>query len=74
MLVKGFENKYISCLIKFFIPMKHCFCSIIFVSIFSLIGQSAFAQSSLLINNVQIFNGKDEKTITAKVPLAQMHQ
>jgi imidazolonepropionase-like amidohydrolase len=47
--------------------MKHCFCSFLLVSFFSLIGQSAFAQSSLLINNVQIFNGKDEKTITGNV-------
>ncbi|HQW02880.1 MAG TPA: hypothetical protein PLR30_10410, partial [Saprospiraceae bacterium] len=32
-----------------------------------LLGLSANAQSTILINNVVIFNGKDEKTITGNV-------
>lgn len=42
--------------------MKHFFtCILISMSIFST------AQKTILINNVQIFNGKDEKTITGNV-------
>jgi imidazolonepropionase-like amidohydrolase len=47
--------------------MKQSFRLFFLVLLSAFLGQSAFAQSSMLINNVQIFNGKDEKTITGNV-------
>ncbi len=38
-----------------------------FAGIVSCFSLTVFSQSTLLINNVQIFNGKDEKTITGNV-------